>query len=254
MDARKMFLAFGVLALGAGLPLTVSRADAAPACGHSACSDEVAAAGLSGASRAACFKTAIAACQAGACSCTSTGSDACVCTPAGGSCSCSSLAPTTTTSTTTSTTTTLFEGGCSFDPQSGQCSGTCATAGEACVLAAAGGCVCSASVCHPCYITVNGFCDPNTSCQTSDECTTVPNEFCFTDRCPAIECPCCPVCGNGVCELDEGRCNCPQDCGSTGCFPGVPTCGDGFCQVNGTPGESHETCPQDCRLACRACP
>src|SRR5207245_451069 len=168
MDARKMFLAFGVLALGAGLPLTVSRADAAPACGHSACSDEVAAAGLSGASRTACFKTAIAACRAGACSCTSTGSDACVCTPAAGPCSCAR----------------------------------------------------------------NGCCDPNTSCQTSDECTTVPNEFCFTERCPAIECPCCPVCGNGVCELDEGRCNCPQDCGSTGCFPGVPTCGDGFCQVN----------------------
>ena len=67
--------------------------------------------------------------------------------------------------------------------------------------------------------------------------------------------PCCPVCGDGVCSGDERSCNCPQDCRDPGsmCVATIPHCGDGFCQVGFSPGESHERCPEDCPLDCRAC-
>jgi len=80
--SRKILAAFGVLALGLGLALMASRVGAAPACGHHPCSDEVAAAGLSGKARAQCFKGVIAACKAGSCSCTG-GTPACACSPSG---------------------------------------------------------------------------------------------------------------------------------------------------------------------------
>jgi hypothetical protein len=79
---------FGVLAgvvLGVGLLVSAARVIAAPACGHRACSDEVAAAGLSGKARAACFKGVVAACKAGSCDCGggpgTTGT--CACSPSG---------------------------------------------------------------------------------------------------------------------------------------------------------------------------
>jgi hypothetical protein len=66
--------------------------------------------------------------------------------------------------------------------------------------------------------------------------------------------PCCPVCGDGVCEGDEQRCSCPADCDDRRiCVATVPTCGDGSCQRNFSPGESHERCPTDCPLECRPC-
>lgn len=40
-------------------------------------------------------------------------------------------------------------------------------------------------------------------------------------------------CGNGVCEEDEDRDNCPIDCGY---------CGDGMC----APPETERSCPEDC--------
>src|SRR5437879_2172475 len=89
MTARNFLFALGILALGAGLSVKVSRADSAPPCGRIASSDEVAATNLSGRSRAACFKAVIAACSSATCSCTSGGSDECVCIPADGSCTCS---------------------------------------------------------------------------------------------------------------------------------------------------------------------
>jgi len=66
--------------------------------------------------------------------------------------------------------------------------------------------------------------------------------------------PCCPVCGDGVCEGDENPCNCGADCQSgVVCALTVPTCGDGVCDHVGSPAESHERCPADCPLTCRAC-
>jgi hypothetical protein len=67
--------------------------------------------------------------------------------------------------------------------------------------------------------------------------------------------PCCPVCGDGVCGGDEAPCSCSQDCtdGDIVCTQIRPNCGDGICQHSGSPAESHERCPEDCPLDCRAC-
>ena len=74
MTRGKILMAIGGLGLGAVLALMVSRAGAAPACGHHPCSDEVAATcaatnQCSGKARAACFKSVVAACKNNACSC-----------------------------------------------------------------------------------------------------------------------------------------------------------------------------------------
>jgi len=76
MASHKMLIGFAVLALGVGVLAPV--ANAAPSCGRKACSDEVAASGLSGNARAPCLKQVIADCNAGACSCTG-GSPPCSC-------------------------------------------------------------------------------------------------------------------------------------------------------------------------------
>jgi len=47
------------------------------------------------------------------------------------------------------------------------------------------------------------------------------------------------VCGNGVCEIGEDACNCPDDCGAD-------ACGNGCCG----PAESECDCPADCGPAC----
>ena len=70
MAVRRMLAGFAVLALGI-VPLALAPlATALPPCSHKACDGEVAASGLSGNARAACFKQVIADCKAGACSCT----------------------------------------------------------------------------------------------------------------------------------------------------------------------------------------
>src|SRR5438093_348044 len=81
MAARKVLAGFAVLALG--VVVLASVAAAAPPCGHKACSDEVAASGLSGQARRACFKQVIVDCNAGACSCTG-GSPPCSCVTCSG--------------------------------------------------------------------------------------------------------------------------------------------------------------------------
>jgi hypothetical protein len=78
----------GVLAasvLAVGLLISVIRlANAAPACGHRCCKDEVNSnASISGGGRAACFKTVIQACKSNACDC---GGPAPGCTTTTGSC------------------------------------------------------------------------------------------------------------------------------------------------------------------------
>ena len=83
MAARKALAGFAVLALGAGI--TASVATALSPCGYRACSDEVAASGLSGQARGACVKQAIADCRAGLCSCTG-GSPPCSCVCGDGLC------------------------------------------------------------------------------------------------------------------------------------------------------------------------
>src|SRR5258705_9052537 len=65
--------------------------------------------------------------------------------------------------------------------------------------------------------------------------------------------PCCPVCGDGVCQGDERGCNCRADCGDEVCAAIAPFCGDGVCFRFGSPGESHERCATDCPLDCRRC-
>src|SRR2546425_12549708 len=114
MAVRKMLAGFTLLALG--VCVVASVANAASPCGRKACSDEVAASGLSGMARSACFKQVIADCNAGACSCTG-GSPPCSCVCGDGLCGpaedcstcpadCGACPTTTTTSTTTSTSTT----------------------------------------------------------------------------------------------------------------------------------------------------
>ena len=62
-------------------------------------------------------------------------------------------------------------------------------------------------------------------------------------------CSGCPVCGDGVCEGDENKCNCPDfacaGVGPTICT-GTAVCGDGLCDSTAENGESHETCAVDC--------
>ena len=108
MAARKVLVAFAVLALGVGI--TASVATAFSPCGHRACSDEVAASGFSGQARGACLRQVIADCRAGLCSCRG-GSPPCSCACGDGLCGpsedCSTCpqdcgpCPTATTTTTT---------------------------------------------------------------------------------------------------------------------------------------------------------
>src|ERR671931_787602 len=82
MSACRVLVGFALLALDAGI--TASVATAFSPCSHRACSDEVAASGLSGQARGACVKQVIADCRAGLCSCTG-GSPPCSCVQCCGS-------------------------------------------------------------------------------------------------------------------------------------------------------------------------
>jgi hypothetical protein len=103
------------------------------------------------------------------------------------------------------------------------------------------------------------------SCETNAEC---PSRVCVTQCGPGCEndpegccavrdclpIPCCPVCGDGVCDGDERACNCPLDgCAQNLCIAKLPTCGDGRCESGASPGESHERCAADCPLDCQPC-
>ena len=83
MAARKVLVGVAVLALGAAI--VAPAATAFSPCGYRACSDEVAASGLSGQARGACVKQVIADCRAGLCSCTG-GSSPCSCVCGDGLC------------------------------------------------------------------------------------------------------------------------------------------------------------------------
>src|SRR5207244_96455 len=108
MAARKVLVGFAVLALGAAIG--APAATASSPCGRKACSDEVAASGLSGQAMAACLKSVISDCHAGLCSCTD-GTPPCSCVCGDGLCGpsedCSTCpqdcgaCPTTTSTTTT---------------------------------------------------------------------------------------------------------------------------------------------------------
>ena len=71
MVVRKLLAGFAVLALGASI--TASVATALSPCSRKACRDLVAASGLSGNAKSACFKEILTDCNAGACSCTGGG-------------------------------------------------------------------------------------------------------------------------------------------------------------------------------------
>src|SRR5436309_10474126 len=130
MAVREVLAAFAVLALGVGVLTSV--ANAAPACGHKACTDEVAASGLTRTQRVACFKQVVADCEAGSCSCTG-GSPPCSCACGDGLCGPSEDCSTCPGDcgaclTTTSTTTTVP---CQFNGSS--CFGSCGGS-ETCVI------------------------------------------------------------------------------------------------------------------------
>jgi len=153
---------------------------------------------------------------------------------------------TTTTSTTHTTTTTVPPTTCHRAAASGECTGTCDEAGTQCLVNGSGACVCSARVCGQCYLTVTDTCYLS-ACDVSDDCG--PNGFCggvFFHECPAMECPCCPICGDGICDPDEdiAPCKCVADCGGTGCTPDPASCGNFECERS--IGERRETCPRDC--------
>jgi len=82
------------------------------------------------------------------------------------------------------------------------------------------------------------------------------------DNCPEVYNPdqldsdkkeLCPVCGDGICSGDENNCNCPQECFmEIACMQYVPVCGNGRCELYASPGENHESCPEDCPpVGCR---
>jgi hypothetical protein len=83
---------------------------------------------------------------------------------------------------------------------------------------------------------------------------TLPFQGCG-DNDDSVALPCCPACGDGVCGGDETGCNCDDDCGDgpVTCTADIPECGDGACDTLANRGESHESCPRDCPLACRRC-
>lgn len=69
--------------------------------------------------------------------------------------------------------------------------------------------------------------------------------LCATATCGSI----CRPCGNGKCDSNENKCNCPDDCGSQAC---ANKCGDGVCNEFVCVGsecpcvETAVTCPKDC--------
>ena len=175
--------------------------------------------------------------------------DACAASGCGGTTTTSGAS----TTTFTTTTTTTVPGICRLDEASGRCIGTCPLSGEGCVIAAAGGCTCTTAVCRQCFLTIGANICVGRLCSATERCA-LPNEYCDVGDCPSVECPCCPVCGDGSCTGDESPCSCPADCGAGTCNPGPATCGDFLCDTFATPGERHETCAQDCPFACRICP
>jgi hypothetical protein len=199
-------------------------------------------------------KSDVALCKAprGGSACVGTASSCCdACTATG-----CVVQTTTTTTTTTSSTTTSRPATCSYDAGAGRCVGTCPVSGEGCVLSTPGSteCVCSAFVCRQCFLTIGVNICINRLCSATEPCG-LPNEYCDIGDCPSVECPCCPVCGDGTCDpQDESPCSCPADCGSGNCGPEGPTCGNLACERFAAPGERHETCPGDCPLGCRSCP
>ena len=180
MAVRKILAGFTLLALG--VCVVASVANAASPCGRKTCSDEVAASGLSGKARSACFQQVITDCNAGACSCTG-GSPPCSCVCGDGLCGpsencstcpqdCGPCAPTTTTATTTTTscpTTTIirlckssFSGDCQF----GEC-----PPGQSCVDGGLGRCECVGPA-PPCGSTTEPFCAEGV-CPAGMQCTSL---------------------------------------------------------------------------------
>ena len=186
MAARKVLAGFAVLVLGAGI--TASVATAFSPCGYRACSDEIAASGLSGQARGACLRQVIADCRAGLCSCTA-GSPPCSCVCGDGQCGPSEDCSTcpqdcgTCPTTTTTTTTTQAQVQCCGSPGG-------AFDGE-CVVEA----TCDAN--HPQNFGPGG-CSPNPCATTTTTTTTLPCSICF------------------VTVIDQclGPCSGPFDCGA----------------------------------------
>ena len=228
MVARKVLAGFAVLALGAAIMVPV--ATAFPPCGRKACSEEVAASGLSGQARRDCFKQVIADCNAVACSCT------------GGSppCSCPTTS-TTTTSTTSSTTPTCPATTPNFCPATGECLAPCAPGSTFKPTT----CACEGTSCNwTCSSGIAGCQDMESLC--SDYCFALCGDYCHSigDDCAVAACE--PACEDNLCN---GRCsgdpsgvcvrlsNCTDACTTAACdsacsargltcaFP--PSCGPG---------------------------
>ncbi len=208
MAAHKMLIGFAVLALGVGVLASV--ANAAPPCGYTACSDEIAASGLSGKARRACLRQVTSECREGLCSCTG-GSPRCSCVCGDGLCGpaedcstcpadCGPCPPTTiTTTTTTSTTTaptsstsTTMPPPCTADRECDACrnttdcggSGTCFVANGTTCEHRGDGNVCVSRlgiICEPIFCTSDADCGPTM--------------VCIVDRGGAGGAPmCCPPC------------------------------------------------------------
>ena len=82
---------------------------------------------------------------------------------------------------------------------------------------------------------VNGHCehlnkDDGTPCPYPGPCSG--SEVCQDGQCECVI----EICGNGVCKAEAGEntCTCPEDCGTR--------CGDGCCNGN----ENKQNCPDDC--------
>jgi hypothetical protein len=229
MAARKVFVGFAV---GLGVGMTASVATALSPCGYRACSEEVAASGLSGQARGACVKQVIADCRAGLCSCTG-GSPPCSCVCGDRLCGpdedcmtcpqdCGAC-PTTTTTTTTTVTTTLPA--CGSNGTS--CTGAC-DPGMRCVFLqdAPPFCGCIPAACGD---------DTFPLCEDG-ECP--PGQQCGSPAFGGGQCACFPVgvtpCGSAQYPTCAGACPNPgEQCApfTTGSSGNIQGCG---CVASGT--------------------
>src|SRR3989442_738043 len=231
MAARKVLVGFAVLALGAAIVSPVATTSSP--CGRKACSDEVAASGVSGQASGACLKQVIADCSAGLCSCTG-GSPTCSCVCGDGLCGssedCSTCPQDCGPCPTTTTTTTTLPCKICFVTVDDECLGPCSTGFDCGIepnvlclpvteLQSIGVCQANSPLCPPeaCE------CPTTTTTTTTITCPPATAAYCGAADCGEGGMPSCDPFFNPLCPQGMTCTTMGATCGCTG--PTIP-CGD----------------------------